>query len=58
MKDGLDISITAALIGDPARANMVMVLMSGYLLTMGKTCRQGGVTFSTAACISQARILR
>jgi hypothetical protein len=29
MKDGPDISITAALIGDPARANMVMALMSG-----------------------------
>jgi DNA-binding transcriptional ArsR family regulator len=49
MKDGPDISITAALIGDPARANMVMALMSGYSLTMGELAQEAGVTLSTAS---------
>jgi DNA-binding transcriptional ArsR family regulator len=49
MKDGPDISITAALIGDPARANMVMALMSGYSLTMGELAAEAGVTLSTAS---------
>ena len=29
MKDGPDIAKTAAMMGDPARANMLMALMSG-----------------------------
>ena len=49
MKDGPDISITAALIGDPARANMVMALMSGHSLTMGDLAAEAGVTLSTAS---------
>jgi len=49
MKDGPDISITAALLGDPARANMVMALMSGYSLTMGELAAEAGVTLSTAS---------
>jgi DNA-binding transcriptional ArsR family regulator len=49
MKDGPDISITAALIGDPARANMVMALMSGHSLTMGELAAEAGVTLSTAS---------
>jgi DNA-binding transcriptional ArsR family regulator len=49
MKDGPDISITAALIGDPARANMVMALMSGHSLTMGELANEAGVTLSTAS---------
>ena len=49
MKDGPDISITAALLGDPARANMVMALMSGYSLTMGELAAEAGVTPSTAS---------
>jgi DNA-binding transcriptional ArsR family regulator len=49
MKDGPDISITAALIGDPARANMVMALMSGSSLTMGELAAEAGVTLSTAS---------
>ena len=48
MKDGPDISITAALIGDPARANMIMALMSGHSLTMGELAAEAGVTLSTA----------
>lgn len=49
MKDGPDISITAALLGDPARANMVMALMSGHSLTMGELAAEAGVTLSTAS---------
>jgi DNA-binding transcriptional ArsR family regulator len=49
MKDGPDIAITAALIGDPARANMVMALMSGHSLTMGDLAAEAGVTLSTAS---------
>jgi DNA-binding transcriptional ArsR family regulator len=49
VKDGPDISITAALIGDPARANMVMALMSGHSLTMGELAAEAGVTLSTAS---------
>jgi DNA-binding transcriptional ArsR family regulator len=49
VKDGPDISITAALIGDPARANMVMALMSGHSLTMGELASEAGVMLSTAS---------
>jgi DNA-binding transcriptional ArsR family regulator len=49
MKDGPDIAIAAALIGDPARANMVMALMSGHSLTMGELAVEAGVTLSTAS---------
>jgi DNA-binding transcriptional ArsR family regulator len=49
MKDGPDISITAALMGDPARANMLMALMSGHSLTMGELAAEAGVTLSTAS---------
>jgi DNA-binding transcriptional ArsR family regulator len=49
VKGGPDISITAALIGDPARANMVMALMSGHSLTMGDLAAEAGVTLSTAS---------
>jgi len=49
MKDGPDISITAALIGDPAGANMIMALMSGHSLTMGDLAAEAGVTLSTAS---------
>ncbi len=49
MKDGPDISIAAALIGEPARANMVMALMSGHALTMGELAAEAGVGLSTAS---------
>jgi len=49
MKNGPDISLTAALIGDPARANMVMALMSGNSLSMGELAAEAGVTLSTAS---------
>lgn len=49
MKDGPNISITASMMGDPARANMVMALMSGMSLTATELAREAGVTPSTAS---------
>jgi DNA-binding transcriptional ArsR family regulator len=49
MKDGPDISKTAAMMGDPARANMLMALMSGMSLTSAELAREAGVTPSTAS---------
>jgi DNA-binding transcriptional ArsR family regulator len=48
MKYGPNISIVADLIGDPARANMVMALMSGLSLSAAELAREAGVTPSTA----------
>ncbi len=49
MKDGPDISFPAAMMGDPARANMVMALMSGLALTAAELAHEAGVTPSTAS---------
>ena len=49
MKEGPDIAQTAAMIGDPARANMLMALMSGMALTSNELAREAGVTPSTAS---------
>lgn len=49
MKDGPDISITAALMGDPARANMIMALMSGLSLTATELAREAGITPATGS---------
>jgi DNA-binding transcriptional ArsR family regulator len=49
MKDGPDISKTAAMMGDPARSNMLMALMSGMSLTSAELAREAGVTPSTAS---------
>src|SRR5215469_7077661 len=49
MKDGPDISTVAAMIGDPARSNMLMALMSGLSLTAAELAREAGVTPSTAS---------
>src|SRR5436853_3668439 len=49
MKEGPDISIIAALIGDPARSNMLMALMSGMSLTATELAQEAGVTPSTAS---------
>ena len=48
MKTGPDISRVASLIGDPARANMVLALMSGTSLSAADLAREAGVTPSTA----------
>ena len=49
MKDGSDIARIAALIGDPARANILTALMSGKALTAGELAREAGVSLPTAS---------
>lgn len=48
-KGGPDIARLAALIGDPARANMLTALMAGRALTAGELAREAGVTPQTAS---------
>ena len=48
MKYGPDIAIVAQLLGDPARANMVMALMSGHALSAAELAHEAGVTPPTA----------
>jgi DNA-binding transcriptional ArsR family regulator len=48
MKYGPDIALVASLIGEPARANMVLALMSGQALSAADLAREAGVTPSTA----------
>lgn len=49
MKDGPDIAMIAALLGDPGRANMLTALMGGQALTAGELAREAGVTAQTAS---------
>ncbi len=49
MKDGPNISNVAALIGDPARANMLTALMDGRALTVTELAHAAGVTIQTAS---------
>ena len=49
MKEGPDIARVAALIGDPARANMLTALMSGKALTATELAGEAGVTLQTAS---------
>lgn len=49
MKNGPDIARLAALIGDPARANMLLALMSGAALTVTELGQEAGVGVSTAS---------
>lgn len=49
MKDGPDIARVAALIGDPARANMLAALMSGKALTASELAAEAGVQAQTAS---------
>jgi len=49
MKEGPDISIVAALIGNPASANMLMALMAGPALTATELAREAGLSLSTAS---------
>jgi DNA-binding transcriptional ArsR family regulator len=48
MKDGPDIASLAALVGDPARANILAALMSGLALSAGELAREAGVGPPTA----------
>lgn len=49
MKQGLDIARVAAVLGDPARANMAVALMGGSALTAGELAAEAGVTPQTAS---------
>jgi DNA-binding transcriptional ArsR family regulator len=49
MKDGHDIARIAALVGDPARANMLSALMTSQALTASELAQEAGVTLSTAS---------
>lgn len=49
MKEGPDLSRIAALVGDPARANMLSALMSGTALTASELALEAGVTLPTAS---------
>lgn len=49
MKEGPDISRIAALMGEPARANMLTALMSGKALTASELAQEAGVTLPTAS---------
>lgn len=62
MKEGPDIAHIAALIGDPARANMLTALMSGKALTATELATEAGVTIQTASAhlskLDQGGLLR
>lgn len=49
MKEGPVIASVAALIGDPARANMLTALMDGRALTVSELAATAGVTLPTAS---------
>ena len=49
MKVGPDIAAIGALLGDPARANMLTALLAGQALTAGELAREAGVTAQTAS---------
>ncbi len=49
MKDGPDIARVGALMGDPARANILAALMAGRALTAGECAAEAGVAASTAS---------
>jgi DNA-binding transcriptional ArsR family regulator len=49
MQDGPSISRVAALIGDPARANMLVALMDGRALTVSELSQCAGVAMPTAS---------
>src|SRR5207247_5039361 len=49
MKAGPDIAMVAALVGDPARSNMLTALMTGRALTASELAHQAGITRQTAS---------
>ena len=49
MKEGPDLSRIAALVGDPARANMLSALMGGTALTASELAQEAGVSLPTAS---------
>src|SRR3954452_15534039 len=56
MKEGPDISIVAALIGNPACANMLVALMAGPALTATELAQEAGLTPSTVSgCLDKLK---
>ena len=49
MQDGPSIAATAALIGDPARANILVALMDGRALTVTELAHAAGTSIPTAS---------
>lgn len=49
MKEGPDIALLGSVIGDPARANMLIALMSGKALTATELASEAGITVQTAS---------
>ncbi|MER8408957.1 MULTISPECIES: winged helix-turn-helix domain-containing protein [unclassified Mesorhizobium] len=49
MREGPDIARIASLVGDPARANMLSVLMGGTALTASELALEAGVSLPTAS---------
>lgn len=49
MKDGPLIASIAAMMGDPARANMLTALMDGRALTVSELAESAGVTIQTTS---------
>lgn len=49
MKEGPTIAPVAALLGDPARANMLTALMDGRALTASELAQEAGITAQTAS---------
>ncbi|MDH4439499.1 MAG: winged helix-turn-helix domain-containing protein [Rhizobium sp.] len=49
MAEGPDITRIAALIGDPARSNMLLALIGGKALTATELAGAGGITLQTAS---------
>jgi DNA-binding transcriptional ArsR family regulator len=49
MNDGPHVAAIAALIGDPARANMLTALMDGRALTASELAAAGGIALPTAS---------
>ncbi|MCR5878583.1 helix-turn-helix transcriptional regulator [Phenylobacterium sp. J367] len=49
MRLGPDITRIAALLGEPARANMLAALLGGEALTAGELAREAGITAQTAS---------
>ena len=49
MREGPDISVVAALIGNPACANMLMALLAGSALTATELAQEAGLNLSTVS---------
>src|SRR5688572_4893776 len=49
MREGPDLARIAALVGDPARANMLTALMGGAALTASELALEAGVSLPTAS---------